>query len=103
MAIVTVTLIVIANVANLDNASVHRAKWIKERIEIWAKRGLRIFYLPPYSPHLNIEEIVWRKLKCEWLRPEDYIDDETLQYAVNRCLANIGKNLTINFSLFNIK
>lgn len=87
----------------LDNASVHRANCIKERLSVWASRGLHIFYLPPYSPHLNLAEVVWRKLKAEWLQPQDYIEDETLKYAVNRCLANIGKNLTIKFSSFSLK
>jgi transposase len=40
----------------LDNARVHKAKAIQERILYWQKRGLYIFFLPPYSPHLNIAE-----------------------------------------------
>jgi transposase len=64
------------------------------------QRGLFIFFLPPYSPHLNIAETLWRKLKKEWLNPEDYRDKETLFYAVNRCMANVGEYLTINFSPF---
>jgi transposase len=86
----------------LDNASVHKAKIIRERIPYWRKRGLFIFYLPPYSPHLNIAETIWRKLKKEWLDLEDYFDKDSLFYATNRCLANLGTNLTINFSQFNI-
>ena len=57
-----------------------------------------LFFLPPYSPHLNIAEIVWRHLKGGWLQPADYLQDEQLAYAVNRCLANFGKELKINFS-----
>src|SRR5205807_1674787 len=37
----------------LDNASVHRARIIKERMSVWQQRGLFLFYLPRYSPHLN--------------------------------------------------
>lgn len=86
----------------LDNASIHKSKIIQEAIPYWQERGLFIFYLPEYSPHLNIAETVWRKLKGEWLVPEDYLEQDTLFYAVNRCLANIGTNLTINFSEFNL-
>ncbi|WP_156148673.1 transposase [Bacteroides intestinalis] len=25
----------------------------------WQKRGFFLFYLPPYSPHLNIAETIW--------------------------------------------
>ena len=86
----------------LDNARIHKAKIIQERIPFWEKRGLYIFFLPPYSPHLNIAETIWRKLKKEWLNPEDYLDKDKLFYAVNRCLANLGHDLMINFSHFNV-
>ena len=43
-----------------------------------------------------------QKLKLEWLDPEDYLDKDQLFYAVNRCLANVGVNLKINFSKFNL-
>jgi transposase len=86
----------------LDNAKIHKTKAIKERIPYWLERGLYIFYLPPYCPHLNIAETLWRKLKKEWLDPEDYLEKDKLFYAINRCLANVGINLKINFSHFNI-
>lgn len=87
----------------LDNAPVHKAKIIQQQIPIWQKRGVYIYYLPPYSPELNIAEILWRKMKTQWITPEDYLEKEALFYAVNRCFASIGKNLTIKFSHFNIK
>jgi hypothetical protein len=55
----------------LDNASVHKSRGVRERILFWQQRGLFITFLPPYSPHLNIAETVWRKLKKEWINPED--------------------------------
>jgi transposase len=85
----------------LDNASVHKSKQFKQNLTIWEQRGLFIFFLPPYSPHLNIAETMWRKLKTEWLVPEDYLEKDSLLYAVNRCMANVGINLNINFSPFN--
>ena len=86
----------------LDCARVHTAQCIMERLEYWQKRGLYIFFLPPYSPQLNLAETLWRKLKKEWLVPEDYIEKDSLLYATNRCLANVGKKLTINFSKFKL-
>ena len=47
----------------LDNASVHRNRKVKELRKIWEKRGLFLFYFPPYSPELNPAEILWRILK----------------------------------------
>ena len=86
----------------LDNASIHKAKLLKERWLIWQERGLFIFFLPPYSPQLNIAETMWRKLKTEWLQASDYGEKDKLFYAVDRCMNNVGTNLTIKFSPFNI-
>lgn len=86
----------------LDNASVHRSKKVKERLEYWQNRGLYFFYLPPYSPELNIAETLWRKLKKEWIDPLDYTNKDSLFYAVNRCMANIGKAIRIKYSPFSI-
>ena len=85
----------------LDNASIHKAKIIQDRIPYWQKRGLYIFYLPTYSPQLNIAETMWRHLKGGWIKPEDYFDNDSLAYALNRCMSNIGINLKIDFKPFN--
>ncbi len=85
----------------LDRARIHTAGLVKSRLPVWRQRGLFVFYLPVCSPELNIAEIVWRRLKGQWLRPEDYLDGDALAYAVNRCLANFGVHLTIHFSEFN--
>lgn len=82
----------------LDNASIHVAQKVKERLDCWQQRGLFLFYLPPYSPHLNICERVWKELKARWLKPEDYLSFDTLAYATTQCLSNIGSELKINFS-----
>ncbi len=62
----------------LDNASVHRNEKIKRMRPMWEKRGLFLFYIPPYSPHLNIVETLWRIMKGKWLRPQDYATTEAL-------------------------
>lgn len=85
----------------LDNAPSNRNRKMRERIPYWETRGLSIFYLPVYSPHLNIAEILWRKLKYEWLSAADYLDWENLKYQVRLGLANVGSLLKINFSSFN--
>lgn len=82
----------------LDNAKIHTAKARQQRRAVWEQRGLTLFYLPPYSPHLNLAEILWRKLKYEWLRPQDYLCFEHLRYAVQLALAAVGSLLYINFS-----
>ena len=88
----------------LDNARVH-TKAVRERGKVWQERGLFVWlfvwFLPTYSPHLNIAEVLWRKLKYEWLRPEDYADKDTLRLAVWQALTAVGSTLKIAFSEFN--
>ena len=82
----------------LDNASVHRNRKVKELRKIWEKRGLFLFYLPPYSPELNPAEILWRILKGKWIRSIDYETTDSLFYCTNMVLASVGTNLSVNYS-----
>ncbi len=86
----------------LDNARIHTSRIIKERIRIWQQRGLYLFYLPRYSPHLNIVETLWRKLKYEWLTPLDYQSKEHLFYQITLALKAVGNSLFIRFSKFRL-
>ncbi len=48
----------------VDGHSIHKAKLVREYVE--AQNGrLKLFFLPPYSPHLNPDEQVWRYVKSE--------------------------------------
>ena len=82
----------------LDNASIHRKGEVARKIPEWKERGLYIFYLPPYSPHLNITETVWRFLKAMWLKPHHYCSRSTLHEATREILDGIGNKYIINFS-----
>ena len=44
----------------LDNYSVHKSQFIKKVANIL---NITLIYLPPYSPHLNPIEQLWRKMK----------------------------------------
>jgi transposase len=79
----------------LDNARVHKSCQVQKRRRFWQERGLFLFYLPPYSPHLNIAQVLWRKLKQEWLQPGDYADADTLFYRTHQALASVGNLLKI--------
>lgn len=86
----------------LDNARIHTAAKVKKQLETWQQRGLFLFYLPTYSPHLNITERLWKELKARWLRPQDYLTTDSLFYAVKMALAAVGQLLFINFSDYKI-
>lgn len=46
----------------LDNFSSHRSRQVKAEAE---KLGIRLVYLPPYSPDLNPIEQIWRMIRRE--------------------------------------
>ena len=81
----------------LDNAKIHHSKKMQEKLVEWEEKGFYIFNLPPYSPHLNIIEILWRRMKYEWLKPEDYASFETLTKAIKEILSNLGAEYKVNF------
>lgn len=81
----------------LDNATVHHTEEFRDKIEEWKEIDLHVFYLPRYSPHLNIIEILWRKMKYEWLKAEDYKNLKTLEAAVEHILCNLGTLFSIDF------
>lgn len=70
----------------MDNAPWHNAEQVKEKEAEWESKNLYIFRLPPYCPHLNLIEILWRKMKYQWLNPADYKDKASLHEAVNKLL-----------------
>ena len=57
----------------LDNAPFHTARVVREREEEWKERGLTLYRLPAYCPHLNLIEGVWRRLKG-FLMPRRFYD-----------------------------
>ncbi|WP_051040375.1 MULTISPECIES: transposase [Methylomicrobium] len=40
------------------------------------EKGIRFYFLPPYSPELNRIKPLWRKMKYEWLKFKLYTPDE---------------------------
>lgn len=82
----------------LDNASVHRSRLVRERQAQWKAKGLRLLFLPPYCPHLNLIETLWRLVKYRWLDCGAYADFETLCRSVTDLLAKVGTEYRISFA-----
>lgn len=80
-----------------DNSPIHKNNAVKEKINVWAKRKLYLFFLPTYSPHLNPIEIVWRFIKYNWLPFNAYQSFKNLSYELEFILKNIGSKYLINF------
>ena len=82
----------------LDNATVHRSKRVCAKHKEWKQKGLRLLFLPPYCPHLNRIEALWRQVKYRWLWPEAYQNFETLCQCVTNILAQVGTKYKISFA-----
>lgn len=82
----------------IDNASIHTSGEFNYNIEKWKAKGLTIYRLPTYSPELNIIEMVWRKIKYDWLPFEAYESFSSLKQELFDVLSNIGISYKISFS-----
>jgi len=82
----------------LDNAPIHRSKAFQEKIAEWRQKKMEIFWLPTYSPQLNIIEILWRFMKYEWLESKAYSCWKTLTSYVEHILQHFGDRYVINFA-----
>jgi transposase len=82
----------------LDNASIHLSKLFKAACQRWEEKGLLVWYLPTYSPHLNRIERLWLRMKYSWLKAADYASMKTLKEALKRIFDHFGEQYTINFS-----
>ena len=82
----------------LDNASIHRSGVFKEKLTDWQQRGVYLHFLPPYSPELNLIEILWRKVKYEWLPLDAYQSYGHLKKWLLEILGNVGEEFQITFA-----
>lgn len=81
----------------IDNAPTHRSKLFAGQFSKWEEKGLYIFFLPKYSPHLNIAETYWRKAKYEWLSPGDYFSFARYKRKIKEIFNKIGTDYKIIF------
>ena len=82
----------------IDNAPIHRSKAFQKKIAEWKEKKLEIFWLPTYSPQLNLIEILWRFMKYEWIEKEAYLSWNNLVEYVEKVLKHFGTEYTINFA-----
>ena len=64
----------------LDNYSVHKSAFIKK---IALHLNITLIYLPPYSPHLNPIEQIWRQMKREikhyYIESKEFLHELTIK------------------------
>ena len=84
-------------IVNIDNASIHTGKKFLAKRGEWEALGVGIHFLPTYSPEFNLIEILWRKMKYEWLPLDAYNSYLELKKSVLETLENFGTKYTITF------
>jgi transposase len=52
----------------VDGHPIHRSKMVRTYVDSLQGK-LQLFFLPPYAPHLNPDEVVWAHVKREGFRP----------------------------------
>lgn len=70
----------------LDNYSPHHGKEIREQASALEEVGIELFYLPPYSPELNLIEPMWRHVKHEDMPVRSHKTADELKAAVDTAL-----------------
>ncbi len=81
----------------LDNAPAHRGEDFEEVLEELEQRGVFLMFLPSYSPELNLIELLWRKIKYEWLPLDIYGNYQTMCDELFEVLKGIGSKYRITF------
>lgn len=81
----------------LDNASMHRSHAFMEKLDDWLLQGVIPRHIPPYCPELNLIEILWRKVKYEWLPMSAYSGFSKLRQSVENTLNGFGERFSITF------
>jgi transposase len=82
----------------LDNAPAHTSAAFESRIESREEQRLYLSFLPPYCPELNLIEILWRKIKYEWLPVSAYQSFKDLSEAHDEVLRGIGSKYRLSFT-----
>ncbi|MFN0108509.1 MAG: transposase [Blastocatellia bacterium] len=78
----------------IDNAPMPRSAAFQAKLKEWEEDGMSLLFLPPYCPELDLIEILWQKLKYEWLALSAYESFKQLSETLEETLKEAG---TIDF------
>jgi transposase len=83
----------VPRVVVLDNAGLHTSKVIRAARAGLARRGIYLYYLPPYSPELNEIEPVFRQVKYHEIPERSHKTRLGLREAVEAGFTGYGRRL----------
>lgn len=82
----------------VDNAPIHTSEDFTEHQVLWQTQELAVKFIPPYCPELNLIEILWRKIKYQWLPLEAYRSFKAMTQSLFEVLRGIGLKYPITFA-----
>lgn len=82
----------------IDRARIHTAKAFEAALGRWQERGLWLYYLPSYSPELNLIERLWQEIKYRWMPLWAYESWSKLKQALDEVLVGVGTKYRISFA-----
>ena len=82
----------------LDNASIHRSQVVRDALPRLQEQGTRLYYLPPYSPKLNLIESVFGGIKGHGLPERAYPTTAALIDAIDDAFATAEARLQAKHS-----
>lgn len=75
----------------VDGGSAHKSKLTKAFVET-VRHKLELFILPPYSPDLNPDELVWNHLKSHTVGRSTVTDKADFKKQVSKSMRSLQKN-----------
>jgi transposase len=81
----------------LDNASIHKHFEVEKINEWLIKHKPILWHIPPYSPELNIIEILWRHAKYHWRKFTTWTKDQVLD-EVDKIFCSYDNEFKIQYA-----
>lgn len=83
----------------IDNATMHHSQEVQEAIsDLQERKDIFFQFIPPRSPELNWIEILWRKIKYQWLPNSAFASIESLETQLHEIIAYFGTKYQITFA-----
>ena len=80
----------------LDNASIYKSKAFAPHLALLKSRGVKLYFLPTYSPELNRIEKLWHLMKHSWMAAK-HRDAFRLEADVQHIFDNFGTRYKLRF------
>jgi hypothetical protein len=77
----------------VDNYSVHKSELVRQELPALERAGIRICYLPSYTPELSKIEPIWQDVKYHEMTQRSHTEVKSLKRATDEALAQKAADL----------